>query len=538
MKDKQLAELGLKLLSQKTSLNSLWQEISDNFYPERADFTTTRFLGEDFAANISTSFPVMTRRDLGNQFSTMLRPTSRKWYHMKRKFEERGKEKDTEVRQTLEYFDDTMRKAMYDKTALFTRATKEGDHDFATFGQAALSVELNRAGDSLLYRCWHLRDMAWKENADGQIGFVVRDWKPDMMTLAQTFGKDKLHDEWQRKVDKEPFEKGRVLHLVFDAEMYDENAQGRPRWSVFWDADHGQVIESTPIWGKHYILPRWSVVASQYAYSPAVVAALPDARLIQAMTFTLLEVSEKAGNPPLLATKDVVKSDIASFAGGITWVDQDYDERLGDALRPITQDFRGIPFGVEMARDTREMIHRAFYLDTLTLPERTPEMTAYEVGQRIQEYIRNALPIFEPMETEYNAALCDETFELMMRNGAFGSPLDWPRAMQGIEVDFAFESPLHDLIDQENVNKFSQMQGLVAEAIALDPSTQFVVDSRVALRDALEGLGAPAAWMNSKEEVDAAVESNAEQAQQAEMLDQMEQGSKVAQNLSGLEEAV
>jgi hypothetical protein len=36
-------------------------------------------------------------------------------------------------------------------------------------------------------------------------------------------------------------------------------------------------------------------------------------------------------------------------------------------------------------------------------------MTAYEVGQRVQEYIRNALPIFEPMEMEYNAALCDES---------------------------------------------------------------------------------------------------------------------------------
>jgi hypothetical protein len=37
------------------------------------------------------------------------------------------------------------------------------------------------------------------------------------------------------------------------------------------------------------------------------------------------------------------------------------------------------------------MLHRAFFLDALTLPQAgNKEMTAYEVGQRVQEYIRNA----------------------------------------------------------------------------------------------------------------------------------------------------
>jgi hypothetical protein len=62
--------------------------------------------------------------------------------------------------------------------ALFTRATKEGDHDFAAFGQTCISVELNKLANGLLYRCWHLRDLAWMENEEGKIGFVARKWKP------------------------------------------------------------------------------------------------------------------------------------------------------------------------------------------------------------------------------------------------------------------------------------------------------------------------------------------------------------------------
>jgi len=538
MKIKQLAELGTELLSKKTSLNSLWQEIANNFYPERASFTTTRYLGEDFAANLSSSYPITCRRDLANQFGTMLRPTSRRWFHVKRKHEETAKHEDTEIRQVLEYFENTQRKAMYDPPALFQRSTKEADNDFASFGQCAISVDLNRRGDGLLYKTWHLRDMAWQEDAEGQISFVVRKWTPTLWNLIQTFGESNIHADYVKKSEKAPFSKANIYHLVFDADLLDEKAGDKPRWSVYWDAEHHTVIEQTAIYGRHYIIPRWSVVSSQYAYSPAVIAALPDARLIQAMTFTLLEVNEKAANPPLIATHGAVRGDIALFAGGINWVDQEYDERLGQALRPITQDFRGLNYGVDMAMDTRSMIHRAFYLDTLTLPERTPEMTAYEVGQRIQEYIRNALPIFEPMETEYNAALCEETFDLMLRNNAFGSPLDWPKELRGMDVDFMFESPLHDLIDQEKSTLWSQAQAQLAESIALDPSTQFVVDARTALRDSLEGLGVPAAWINSEAEVEEAVEINMQQEQEAERLAMMKEGSEIASNLAQAESAL
>jgi hypothetical protein len=83
-------------------------------------------------------------------------------------------------------------------------------------------------------------------------------------------------------------------------------------------------------------------------------------------------------------TQGVVKSDLALYAGGVTWVDEEYDERLGAALRPLEQDFRGFNYGLQMNADTRAALHKAFFLDALTMPERAPEMTAYEVGQRVQ----------------------------------------------------------------------------------------------------------------------------------------------------------
>ena len=37
-----------ELFNKRIQLLSLWQEIAENFYPERADFTVNRTLGEDF----------------------------------------------------------------------------------------------------------------------------------------------------------------------------------------------------------------------------------------------------------------------------------------------------------------------------------------------------------------------------------------------------------------------------------------------------------------------------------------------------------
>ncbi len=528
MDAKGLCDLAEDLFGKKTELNSLHQEIAQNFYPERADFTITRSLGTDFAANLMSSYPVLCRRELGNHFGTMLRPTARPWFHPKRRHEEK---EDNETKRHLEWFEETQRRAMYDPRAMFTRATKEGDHDFAAFGQPVLSIELNRHGDGMLYRCWHLRDMCWEEDESGAVGAKFRRWKPTAHVADRTF-RDKLHPEMKKLLDKSPFERVELLHMVVPAEMFDGDAAGRPRWSIWYDAANKHVVEEKPIWGKHYIIPRWQTVSgSQYSFSPATVCGLPDARLLQAMTFSLLEAGEKAARPPMVATIDAVRSDLALYADGVTWVSDEYDERLGSALRPIEQDFRGLSSAVGMNQDTRAMLHKAFFLDALTLPERAPEMTAYEVGQRVQEYIRNALPLFEPMEMEYNAALCDETFELLWRNGGFGDPRSWPKTLRGAEIDFTFESPLHDAIEQMKGQKFQEASQLVGIAISLDPSCSRVTKAEVALRDALSGIGVPANWLNSESEVKQAKDADAAAAKAQQMLASLQQGSEIAKNL-------
>lgn len=533
---KTLIDQGDKLFSKRMTLLSLWQEMALNFYPERASFTEEIYLGEEFATNLTTSYPLLCRRELGNTFASMLRPSDINWFK-----QTVDGVTDHESKAWLEWATATQKRAMYDRRAQFVRATKEGDHDYAAFGQCVITVEVQTKQNwkGLLYRCWHLRDVAWTDGLDGAVECVHHKMPMTVYNIKRQFGEKALSEPMKRKLEKDPHCEVQLRRMVVPTDMYEgEEKFLTPMVSLYVDCEDGHVIEALGTRINPYVIPRWQTVSgSQYAYSPATVCALPDARLIQAMTLTLLEAGEKAVNPPMVAVQEAIRGDVSIFAGGITWADSRYDEKLGEVLRPITQDKTGLAFGLEVVRDKRLELRSAFYLDKLDLPVNTGKMTAYEVGQRVQAYIRGALPLFEPVETDYNGGLCERSFEVLLQEGAFGTPDTFPDELRDSDVQYTFVSPLREAIDKQKGQIFMEGASVIAQAVTLDPSVASIPDAKVVLRDTLEGIGWPAKWTRSEEEVQRMSDAEAKQAQQQQLLDQMTQAATVAKDLGVTEAA-
>jgi len=527
-----LISRGGKLFGKRSQLMSLWQHLAEHFYVERADFTTVRNAGAELAEGLTTSYPLIVRRDLGNAFAAMLRPTEKDWFKIGTNRPDR---EDTESKQWLEWVGKLQKRAMYDRVAQFTRATKEGDHDFATFGQCSISTELNASKNALLYRCWHLRDVAWAEDHAGKVNTIYRRWKPTALELRALFPRT-IHKDTLEKLKTDPYHETNVWHVVIPVEEYQDlpgaKAMRTPFVSLYIDIDHHCELECTGSWTKIYTIPRWQTVSgSQYAYSPAATAALPDARLLQAVSLTLLEAGEKATNPPMIAVQEAIRGDVSVYAGGITWVSQEYDERLGEVLRAMAQDKTGLAFGLDTQQDLRGQLADAWFLSKLNLPPTGgPDMTAYEVGQRVQEYIRNTLPLFEPMENDYNGSLCEDTFELILRNSPEVAQ-SVPESIRGADIMFSFESPLHDAVEKVKIGQFMEAQQILATAIQLDPAAANIVDGPKATRDVL-GVTIPAAWMRSKEDADKITAAQAEAAAAQQQLQTMQQGADVAKTLA------
>lgn len=512
---KELMKRGKNLFEKKAPFDSLCQEIASNFYSARADFTTTIELGTEFASHQVDSYPEMVRRDLANAFASMLRPSNQQWFeaHVDEELEQ-----DRSVRAYLEYTNKVTARILYDPQTNLRRTAAEADNDLAAFGNAVISVVDNRERNGVNMRAWHLRDCAWVEDEIGEVNALHRKQKITLVNMARQFGVEKMPKKLREKLDKDPFFETEIRHCAVAAELYEpygpkKSFGGMPFFSV-WYTEEGDLLKEIGEPIMPYIVPRWSKVStSQYAFSPATIIALPNARLIQRMMLTLIEAAEKTVDPPLVATHDVIKSDVDLGAGGITWIDREYDERLGEALRPLNLG-RNVGLGVDLLDKQRQMLADAFYLSKINLPQ-AREKTAYETARLVEEYVRNALPLFEPLEPEYNAGILDAVMARGIRLGAYGPPDAIPQPLRGKDVRFRFSNPLREAMNQKKVMAYNDSVQILAAAAQIQPASLAEVDVNQMLRDALQGAGAPAQWFKS-DEAKAAEQQQVAQMQQAQ----------------------
>jgi hypothetical protein len=500
MQPGELKRFGDKRFENHIQVLTLWQTIAQHFYPERADFTQPHNIGEELGIGLASSQPVLIRRELGDSIGAMLRDGT--WFNM-------GIDGDPDLigKQWLEWASTRMFKFINNRAANFRRATKEGDHDYATFGNAVISVELNKHANGLLFRNWHMKDVAWWDNDEGKVDGVVRKWSPALHEVKTYFNKegDNIHEDVEKLMGdpRRMFDKLDLYHFDITVDMYGDERYSRfQRVSVFMDTKREHVIRVVPKNHVTYVVPRFQTIAgSAYAYSPATVVGLPEARTIQAMTHTLLEAGERIAQPPIIATQGVIRGDANLFANGITYTSEEYDERLGAAIKTLETDARGFPYGAEMREGVVEVLQSAFFVNKINMPDLGHEMTAYEVQERMKQYRRENLPLFTPIEHEYNGQLCEVSFEILMENGLLGSHQDIPRSLSNQDVVFKFESPLSLADEEKKATTFAQVSQLLREAAEFDTSVVVNLNFDEAIRDAIDGAGAPAAWLNSVDEV-------------------------------------
>lgn len=504
---KELVKRGDRLFSRRDTLNSFWQATAELYYPVRANFTAELEWGESFASQLMESSPVLFHRDLANAFSSFLRPRGAAWFKMD--VEDEDTREEPGVKEWLDSRTNIMRREMYKGRAQFVRATKEGDHDFAAFGNCVLSVELNDDRNGLLYRCYHLKDCVWVDNQYGETDTLFRNMVMSARQMKQRWPKDgQLHSTVLKACEKEPDKEFKVRHAMLPAKDYEYSTRkkapkGPPFVSVYCDVQNNHMISEMPSWEFRYVVPRWqSIPGSQYGYSPPVLISLPDARGIQVMARVLLEAGEKAVDPPVVATQEAIVGTINMQASGITWVSGEYDERQGAAFRALESNSKNLAVGVELLDRTREAMRDGWYLNKLSLPQQG-DRTAYEASQLVEEFIRASIPLFEPLETTYNTPILDMTASILLREGAFGTVEEMPEALRGQDLPFSFSNPLQEAIEKNKVYQFQNVSAMHAMASQIDPAAKADFDARKAFRDAAAGSGAPADWIVPQEEADA-----------------------------------
>jgi hypothetical protein len=525
---KELLRLGNHLFDNKRPIDSLNQEIALNFYSQRATFTNIRTEGAETANHLFSSYPERARQEFGNALAEFLRPGN--WFQIH--VNDTAIDSGLAERRFLEMLTDVQWRAMTDSVTNLIKATRQTDHDLAAFGNGVLKYGVNQDASALLFQNFHLRDAAWMENVKTQVDCMHLNWNPTAKTLVEKFGNN-VSSTVKKLYDKEPYTRIPCRHVVMPSRLYRHKTKNGKEFkyaSLYFEVDSGVILEDVGQNYFGYVVPRWQTVSeSVYGVSMATSVLLPDSRTLQVMMRTLREAGEKYVDPPMVAVMDAIRGDLALYAGGVTTADIEYDERLGDVLRPLTQDRGAFPIGLDLATALKEDIRSGFFLDKMQLPETSRVMTATEVRRRIQEHIRAAAPISRPIQEEYNDPFCQGVFDVLSAYGAF--PLnEMPESLDGKDIEFKFRSPLDQLEEQNAAEVYIDVRDrILLPAAQIDPAQIANVDLTTATRAAMSASGWKAEWFAPEENVAARHEQTAQEAEAAKAMQQISMAGATAE---------
>lgn len=527
-KAKKMAEAAFKKQAIYAPLRQAQAEI---FYPERADFTMTYTDAAERYDGLATSEPSMMRQSMAQRLGAMMRPRGKHWFKVQA-FPEIIMQ-DDDAKRWCEDATTTMRNIVYSPNANFTKAMGESDHDYVTFGNAVIAHPYNTDQSGLIFSCLHLNDCAWSKNAEGKVDTMHNRMRLTLRQIVQLFGEDALPREWKREWEQGNYEvKKQLFRSVYPIGDDDYEPSERIMRDAKFNACYTAIdVDGDPTMACRqfksfpFTVREWmSVSQDDYARSPCTSVALADGRTLNSAEADLLTGIELKVRAPLVARKSALDGPLALQAGSVTFVN-DYDEKSqGAPVRPI--DIGEPRYGMEYVERTSERIARAFFENLLTLPE--GEMTAYEVSERLEMYVRDAAPVFEPMEAE-NAMLMDSVFVRAMDKGAFGqvypdgSIEGLPEALSEADIRFEFETPLSEALQKLKASQFDQLIGRASALIASQHPGAIEaldnIDFDAAWRDAMDGM-APAKWQKKKDDVEALRAQRAEQAAQAQAEEQ------------------
>lgn len=499
-----------------------WQELAEVLLPQRASFTTQTQPGDKRTVEMLDSTPYQARRDLASAMHAMLFPTHSRWFNIKPVDDELEDNDDAGL--WLDDVEKRMWSAIYDPRARFAAATGEAIDDLITFGTNDVFIGTNDAGDRLQFRAHHLKDCWIAENRDGEIDtqYLQRNLTA-RQAVQMGYESQKIKEALQKN---QPETLCQYLHVVMprqDRDSQRRDNRNMPFVHAVIDVKEQKIVEESGFEEFPFAVARWETAAEEvYGRSPAMIA-LPDIKTLMAMRRSTLLAAELATFPPVAMPSSTTIGQDSFFPGGTMIYDMaEVAGNPRNAIYPVVSG-ANIPLGLDMENQTREMIRGAFLKTVLNLPVDGPQMTATEILQRREEFMRMVGPTFGRQEQDFVGRIVSRVFGIMSRAGAFLPP---PDVLNGRRVQFEFKSAVQEAQKRINVAAASATFEQVLPLAQYKPEIMDNFDADAIARFMAEANGMPHKLLVGQDQV-AAIRQARAQAMAAQAA--MAAGTQVAE---------
>jgi hypothetical protein len=377
-------------------------------------------------------------------------------------------------------------------------ALNEAFLDLVTVGTCNILSEekpvTKRGFNGFSFQAVHIAEYVIDENAQGGVDTVLRRFKLTARQAMQMFGAAALPDTIRAAARPESKDQDRehdFLHAVFprlnDAGE-DLTTLRLGYMSLYVALEARTMVRQAGFAELPFHVARWTkATRERYGRSPAMLA-LPDIKTLNLIVRYGLEALPLALYPPWLVKEGSLSSGALKLSPG---AQNHWDGSPDD--KPTQMEWRGsVQIEVAKEQEYRARIGAAMHADRLRLKD-SPQMTATEVLERREEFLRFVGPAAARIESELLSPLIERCFMLMLRAGALPPP---PEELIGMEaIDVVFESPIARAAKLAHLKAYQDWWALNAPALQVNPGLLDNIDLDAAARDSAEILGLPAAYV-------------------------------------------
>lgn len=438
-----------------------WEEIAEVMSPRKTMFLGAPTPGGKRQSKVFDPTGIHALDLLAAGLHGMATNPSSKWFSLR--LIDNEFQNDQEVLAYLSDVEDRIWSELYSPGTQFTTSLHECYHDLGGFGTSCIFIG-ERDDGKILFQARPLSEIVVAENADGLIDTVYRCSEytvSQLMELGQREGWEEPSEHVRELYQQEKYdEKIKVVHVVGPRRLREygrKDARNKPIESTYFEHKTGHVLRESGFDEMPYLVPRWSKLPGEcYGRSPAMTA-LPDVKMLQQMSITLMKAAQKAADPTTFLPSDgTFGKQIRIVPGGINF----YKGRGTDI---VTLPVGSLPITLEIMEGVRNRIRTTMHVDVMQMFTPDANMTATEVMQRQQERMRMMGPIVGRLEAEMLGPLITRVFGVLSRADRLPKP---PEALAKKEWSVEYVSPIataQKAVEAEGLMKAAQIFGVFGE---------------------------------------------------------------------------
>jgi hypothetical protein len=517
-----------KMATDRAVFDSHWREIAERVLPRADHFRVNRQPGDKHTERIFDATANLALERFAAAMESMLTPRTQRWHKLKTGIEELD-----EIQEVQEYLDTVTKilfQVRYSPRANFASQANEAYMSLGAFGTGAVFTD-DLIGRGIRYRSIPLSEIYIAENHQGVVDTVHRRFPMTARQAAQRFGEKVLPDSIKASLEKNPEQNFDFIHAVCPREDMDygkKNYKGMPIASCYIALDGRTIVSEGGYNSMPYAVGRYVTGPKEvYGRSPAMTV-LPDIKMLNEMSKTVIRAAHKMVDPPLLLQEDGALSAFDMRPGALNYGGvSDQGQQLVHALQTNAR----VDIGLEMMEQRRKTINDAFLVTLFQILVDAPQMTATEAMLRAQEKGALLAPTMGRQQSEFLGPLIERELDILARAGVL-PPM--PDAMKeyGGQVEIEYVSPLNRAQRaDEGVAIMNTLQA-IAPLAQIDPNVMKIFDPTMVARELAEINGVPAKVMRSTEDLKALDDQQAEAAQAQQLLAAAPVASGVVKDLA------